>query len=117
MEKRSEHHDDLANTNLIPSVLPNYIPPLADAMSHDNVPRDFDYTVVITEISFANGYKNPTSSNSYEVTHGTKLPQKHFQKVQNYTTNYKIRMHHDYTGSMHTCAIKKRRKSAHAHNV
>jgi hypothetical protein len=36
---------------------------------------------VITEISSANGYKNPTTSNSYEVTHGTKLPQKHFQKV------------------------------------
>ena len=48
---------------------------------------------VITKISSANGYKNPTSSNSYEVTHGTKLPQKHFQKVQNYTTNNKINMH------------------------
>jgi hypothetical protein len=29
---------------------------------------------VITEISFANGYRNPASSNSYESTHGPKLP-------------------------------------------
>jgi hypothetical protein len=35
---------------------------------------------VITEISSANGYKNPTSSNIYEVTHGPKLPQNNFQK-------------------------------------
>jgi hypothetical protein len=36
----------LANTNLIPSVLPNYIPPLASAVSHDSVSRDFDYTLI-----------------------------------------------------------------------
>jgi hypothetical protein len=34
------------NAKLIPSILPNYIPPLAGAMSHDNVPRDFHYTLV-----------------------------------------------------------------------
>jgi hypothetical protein len=45
-EKRSKHHDDLANTKLIPSVLPNYILPLAGAISHDSVPRDFDYTLI-----------------------------------------------------------------------
>jgi hypothetical protein len=28
-EKRTKHRDDLANAKLIPSVLPNYIPPLA----------------------------------------------------------------------------------------
>jgi hypothetical protein len=72
------------------------------------------YTV-ITEISSANGYKNPTSSNSYEVTHGPKLPQKHFQKVQNYTTSDKIKVRYDYTGRARTCAKQKRRKSAHAH--
>jgi predicted glycosyltransferase len=53
---------------------------------------------VITEISSANGYKNPASSNSYEVTHGPKLPQNHFQKVQNYTTSDKIKVCYDYTG-------------------
>ena len=73
---------------------------------------NFDYTYapnliyqgasVITEISSANGYKNPTSSNSYEVTHGPKLPKKNFQKVQNYTTSYKI---------------KKQKKSTHVHNA
>jgi hypothetical protein len=36
---------------------------------------------VITEISSANGYRNLAASNSYEVTHGPKLPQNHFQKV------------------------------------
>jgi hypothetical protein len=45
-EKRSKHHDDLANAKLIPSVLPDYIPPLAGAVSHDNVSRDFDYTLI-----------------------------------------------------------------------
>jgi hypothetical protein len=35
----------------------------------------------------------------------------HFQKVQNYTTSYKIKMRYDYTGRTHTCAIKKCRKS------
>ena len=49
---------------------------------------DFGYTYapnlihqgasIVTEISFANGYKNSTSSNSYEVTHGPKLPQNYF---------------------------------------
>jgi hypothetical protein len=45
-EKRSKHRDDLANAKLIPSVLPNYIPPLAGAVSHDSVSRDFDYTLI-----------------------------------------------------------------------
>jgi hypothetical protein len=45
-EKRTKHRDDLANAKLIPTILPDYIPPLADAMSRDSVPRDFDYTMV-----------------------------------------------------------------------
>jgi hypothetical protein len=72
---------------------------------------------VITEISSANGYRNPASSNSYEVTHGPKLPQNHFQKVQNYTTSDKIKVRYDYTGRARTCAIQKRTKSAHAHDA
>jgi hypothetical protein len=44
-EKRTKHRDDLANTKLIPTILPDYIPPLADAMSRDSVPRDFDCTM------------------------------------------------------------------------
>jgi hypothetical protein len=46
-EKRTKHRDDLENTKLIPTILPNYIPPLDDAVSHDSVPREFDYTLVI----------------------------------------------------------------------
>jgi glycine betaine/choline ABC-type transport system substrate-binding protein len=69
---------------------------------------------VITEISSENGYKNLASSNNYEVTHGPKLPQNNFQKVQNYTTSDKIKVHYDYTGRGRTCANQKRRKSAHA---
>jgi arsenate reductase-like glutaredoxin family protein len=60
---------------------------------------------VITEILFANGYRNPTSSNNYEFTHGPKLPKNHFQKVQNYTTSYKIKVRYDYPGHACTCAI------------
>jgi hypothetical protein len=31
---------------LIPSILPDYIPPLAGVVSCDSVSRDFDYTVI-----------------------------------------------------------------------
>jgi hypothetical protein len=45
-EKRTKHRDDLANAKLIPTILPNYIPPLADPVSRDSVPRYFEYTMV-----------------------------------------------------------------------
>jgi hypothetical protein len=45
-KKRTKNRDDLANAKLIPTILPNYIPPLADAVSRDSVPRDFEYTMV-----------------------------------------------------------------------
>jgi hypothetical protein len=72
---------------------------------------DFGYTYapnlihqgasVITEISSANGYKNSASPNSYEVTHGPKLPQNHFQRVKNYTTSDKIKVRYEYIGRAH----------------
>jgi hypothetical protein len=37
----------LENVKLIPSVMPNYIPPLAGTISRDSAPRDFDYTLII----------------------------------------------------------------------
>jgi hypothetical protein len=46
-EKRTKHRDDLFNLKLIPSILPNYNLPLVSAVSHDSVPRKFDYTVII----------------------------------------------------------------------
>ena len=46
VEKRTKHRDNLANAKLIPTILPDYIPPLAGAMSHDSVPKDFEYTMV-----------------------------------------------------------------------
>jgi hypothetical protein len=57
---------------------------------------------------------NPTSSNSYEFTHGPRLPNKHFQKVQNYTTGDKIKVRYDYTRRARTRTIHKRMKSPHA---
>jgi hypothetical protein len=45
-EKRTKNRDDLANVKLIPNILPDYIPPLDGAVSHDSVLRDFDYTMV-----------------------------------------------------------------------
>jgi hypothetical protein len=69
---------------------------------------------VITKISSANGYKSSASPNSYEVTHGPKLPQKNFQRVKNYTNNDKIKVRYNYTGHTHTCTKKKCRKSTHA---
>ena len=47
-EKRTKHRDEFANAKLIPSILPDYIPPLAGAVSHDSLPRDFDYTLITT---------------------------------------------------------------------
>jgi hypothetical protein len=41
-KKRTKHIDDLENAKLILTILPDYIPPLANAVSHDSVPRDFD---------------------------------------------------------------------------
>jgi hypothetical protein len=37
-EKRTKHKDDLMNTKLIPTILPDYIPPLASAVNRDSVP-------------------------------------------------------------------------------
>jgi hypothetical protein len=45
-EKRTKHRDDLENAKLISSLLPDYIPPLAGTVNHDNVLRDFNYTVI-----------------------------------------------------------------------
>jgi hypothetical protein len=49
-KKRSKHHDDLANAKQIPSILPDYIPPLAGAVNHDNIPWDFEYTLITVYI-------------------------------------------------------------------
>jgi hypothetical protein len=38
----------LEKSKLILTILSNYIPPLAGTVSHDSVPRDFDYTMVTT---------------------------------------------------------------------
>jgi hypothetical protein len=50
-EKRTKHRDDLANVKLIPTILPDYIPPLADTVSRDSVSRDFEYTMVTAYLS------------------------------------------------------------------
>jgi hypothetical protein len=38
IEKRTKHRDDLAKAKLIPSILSDYIPPLAGAVNRDSVP-------------------------------------------------------------------------------
>jgi hypothetical protein len=47
-EKTTKQRDDLANAKLIPSILSDYIPPLAKAVSQDSVPRKFYYTMITT---------------------------------------------------------------------
>jgi len=49
-EKQSKNHDDLANVKHIPLTLPDYIPPLANAVNQDNIPRDFEYTLITAYI-------------------------------------------------------------------
>jgi hypothetical protein len=51
IEKRTNQRDDLANTKLIPTILPDYIPPLDDAVSRESVHRVFDYTMVTVYLS------------------------------------------------------------------
>jgi hypothetical protein len=46
-EKRTKHRDDLTNAKLILTILPTYIPSLSGVVNHDNVPRDFEYALVI----------------------------------------------------------------------
>jgi hypothetical protein len=50
-ERRTKHKFDIANVNLVPSILPAYIPPLSSAINRDNVPRDFEYTLVTAYLS------------------------------------------------------------------
>jgi penicillin V acylase-like amidase (Ntn superfamily) len=45
------HRDDLENVKLILTILLNYILPLADTVSHDNVIREFEYTMVTAYLS------------------------------------------------------------------
>jgi hypothetical protein len=46
VEKRTKHRDDLANVKLIPTILLDYIPPLAGVVSQDNMLRYFEYPMV-----------------------------------------------------------------------
>jgi hypothetical protein len=48
VERRTKHKDNIANANLVPSILLAYIPSLSGAINKDNVPRDFEYTLVKT---------------------------------------------------------------------
>jgi hypothetical protein len=88
---------------------------------------DFGYTYapnlihqgasVITEISSANGYKNSTSSNSYEVIHGPELTQKHSQRVKTIQLVQKLKGAMKTLGHACTCAKHERRNHAHVHDA
>jgi hypothetical protein len=45
-ERRTKNKEDIANIKLVPSILPAYIHPLSGEINRDNVPRDFEYTLV-----------------------------------------------------------------------
>jgi hypothetical protein len=47
-EARTKHRHDEANTRIVPTILPAYIPPLSGEINRDSVPRDFDYTLIMT---------------------------------------------------------------------
>ena len=50
-ERITNHKDNIANANLVPSILPYYIPHLSDEINRDSVPRDFEYTLVTAYLS------------------------------------------------------------------
>jgi hypothetical protein len=41
----------MANARLVTSILPAYIPPLSSAINRDNMPREFEYTLVTVYLS------------------------------------------------------------------
>jgi hypothetical protein len=45
-ERTTKHKDNIANENLVPSILLAYIPTLSGEINRDSVPRDFEYTLV-----------------------------------------------------------------------
>jgi hypothetical protein len=45
-EKRTKNRDDLANSKLIPNILPAYLPPLSNAINRESVPKEFEYALV-----------------------------------------------------------------------
>ena len=44
------HHGDMENAKNISSILPYYIPPLAQAVNCDNIPWEFEYTLITVYI-------------------------------------------------------------------
>jgi hypothetical protein len=44
-EKRSKRRDNMANAKQIPSILHEYIPPLASFVNRDNIPQVYEYTI------------------------------------------------------------------------
>jgi hypothetical protein len=46
-ETRTKNIDDIVNAKLILSILPTYLPPLSSTINRDNVPKYFDYALVI----------------------------------------------------------------------
>jgi hypothetical protein len=46
-EKWTKHKGDLANSKLISSIIPAYIPPLSGKNNWNSVPRDFEYPLVM----------------------------------------------------------------------
>jgi hypothetical protein len=50
-KKRRKHSDNLENANMIPSVFPDYIPPLAGTVSRDSVLCDFEYMLITAYLS------------------------------------------------------------------
>jgi hypothetical protein len=49
-EQRSKHCSDLANAKNIPSILPDYIPPLDYDVNRDIIPHYFKYSMFIMYI-------------------------------------------------------------------
>jgi hypothetical protein len=46
LERRSKLINDFATVNMIPRILPKYIPPPSGLVNRDSIPRDFNYVVV-----------------------------------------------------------------------
>jgi hypothetical protein len=51
VEKRTKYRDDLENEKMISTIFLDYIPPLADVVNQDSVPRYFEYTMVTAYLS------------------------------------------------------------------
>jgi hypothetical protein len=89
-EKQSKHRDDLANVKQIPSVLPDYIPPLAGMVNRNSIPHEYTLItmyipkgihVVRTQLGHIPALKNSDFNLGDRKNYAMLMPHKYLMKM------------------------------------